>query len=55
MKKNRLKLALNRETLRDLMTSRTVAGDDSCVESCYLNSCGYTCEPPLPSLQGTAK
>ena len=55
MKKNRLKLALNRETLRDLMTSRMSNGDDSCVQSCYLVSCGYTCEPALPSLQGTAK
>jgi len=54
MKKNRLKLALSRETLRHLAESRTAGGDDSCFQSCYLVSCGDTCEAPLTSLQ-TAK
>jgi hypothetical protein len=53
-KKATPKLALNRETLLDLAASRTGSPDDSCVQSCYLVSCGATCEPPLPSLQGTA-
>jgi hypothetical protein len=53
-KKATPKLALNRETLRDLVASRTSEPNDSCVQSCYLVSCGANCEPPLPSLQGTA-
>ena len=54
MKKTKVKLTLNRETLRDLVASRTSDPNDSCVQSCFLVSCGDTCEPPLPSLQGTA-
>lgn len=56
-KKATVKLALNRETLRDLVSSRSTAVNDpgdSCAKSCYFNSCGNTCEPPLTSLQGTA-
>jgi hypothetical protein len=52
------KLHLNRETLQRLEArgrSRVVAGDDSCVQSCYLNTCGPDCDPPLPSLATTAK
>ena len=55
MKKKNPKLTLNRETLRDLVASRTSGPNDSCVQSCYINTCGADCEPPLPSLQGTAK
>jgi hypothetical protein len=50
-KKATVKLALNRETLRDLVSSRTSAPNDSCVQSCFINSCGNPCEPPLPSLK----
>jgi len=50
-KTTKVKLALNRETLRDLVSSRTSAPNDSCVQSCFINSCGNTCEPPLPSLK----
>jgi len=55
-KKANVKLNLNRETLRDLVSSQAVRNDpnDSCVQSCYFVSCGDTCQPPLPSLQGTA-
>jgi hypothetical protein len=57
MKKKTVKLALNRETLRDLVSSQAIAPNDqfdSCAQSCYFNSCGATCQPPLPSLQKTA-
>jgi hypothetical protein len=51
------KLRLSRETLQRLEErgrSRVIAGDDSCVQSCYLVTCG-DCDPPLPSLATTAK
>jgi len=54
MKKKTVKLNLNRETLRDLVASRTSDPNDSCVQSCFINSCGNTCEPPLPSLKAAA-
>ena len=38
------RLTLNRETLRRLgapkVSDVTIAGDDSCAQSCYLVSCG---------------
>jgi hypothetical protein len=37
------KLMLNRETLRHLEESRTIQADTSCVDSCYLVSCGGGC------------
>ena len=56
MKKKAVKLNLNRETLRDLVSSQAVRNEpnDSCVQSCYFNSCGAGCEPPLPSLKAAA-
>jgi hypothetical protein len=43
MKKNRLKLALNRETLRHLVETRSISPNDSCIQSCYLVSCDGGC------------
>jgi hypothetical protein len=57
MKKKTVKLNLHRETLRDLVSSQAAVRNDpndSCAQSCYFNSCGDGCQPPLPSLQGTA-
>ena len=43
MKKLRaVKLSLNRETLT-VMSGGSFGGDDSCVQSCYLQSCGGSC------------
>jgi hypothetical protein len=44
MKKAR-KLSLDRETLSQMNTGiqGTVVGNDSCVDSCYLVSCGGGC------------
>jgi hypothetical protein len=50
-------LRLSRETLRRLDErgrTRAVA-DDSCVLSCYDMTCGPNCDPPLPSLETTAR
>jgi hypothetical protein len=43
MNKKRVKLTLNRETLRHLVESRTSSPNDSCIQSCYLVSCGGGC------------
>jgi hypothetical protein len=37
------KLTLNRETLRHLAEARTISPNDSCIQSCYLVSCGGGC------------
>jgi hypothetical protein len=43
MKNRTMKLMLSRETLRHLEESRTTGPDASCVQSCYLVSCGGDC------------
>lgn len=44
MKKNARKLSLSRETVQrlDVQGGLAVVGDPSCIQSCYLVSCGDT-------------